>query len=358
MKYIDAIDYKLEIGSLEESSFSEFLQSYVNRKKVIIVDENTHEHCLPYLITTFEELSDAEVILLPEGEENKQMTIAYGVWEALTDYAVSRNDLIINLGGGMITDIGGFIASCYKRGCDFINIPTSLLGMVDASIGGKTGINLGHFKNQIGVFSNPKAVFIDSIFLTTLPDEEMKSGYAEMLKHGLISNHDLFFEITEQLENFRELNLEFLSVSLSIKNEVVKNDPHEKGLRKILNFGHTIGHVLEGHYMESLNLSHGHAVAIGMVMEAFLSVKEGKLSKEEYEKIEINILKYFSVPRFSDGDIKSMTEMLINDKKNDSGTIRCCLLSAIGKCSFDNIIPEERFTETFMHFKNLQINLN
>ena len=358
MKYIDAIDYKLEIGSLEESSFSEFLKSYVNRKKVIIVDENTHEHCLSYLITTFEDLSDAEVILLPEGEENKQMTIAYGVWEALTDYAVSRNDLIINLGGGMITDLGGFIASCYKRGCDFINIPTSLLGMVDASIGGKTGINLGHFKNQIGVFSNPKAVFIDSIFLTTLPDEEMKSGYAEMLKHGLISNHDLFFEIVEQLENFRELNLEFLSVSLSIKNEVVKNDPHEKGLRKILNFGHTIGHVLEGHYMESLNLSHGHAVAVGMVMEAFLSVKEGKLVKEEYDKIEVNILKHFSVPNFSDGDIKSMTEMLINDKKNDSGAIKCCLLSAIGKCSFDNIIPEVRFTETFMHFKNLQVNLN
>ena len=193
MKYIDAIDYKLEIGSLEESSFSQFLESYVNRKKVIIVDDNTHEHCLPYLITTFQELSDAEVILLPEGEENKQMSIAYSVWEALTDYTVSRNDLVINLGGGMITDLGGFIASCYKRGCDFINIPTSLLGMVDASIGGKTGINLGHFKNQIGVFSNPKAVYIDPIFLTTLPDEEMKSGYAEMLKHGLISNKNLFF---------------------------------------------------------------------------------------------------------------------------------------------------------------------
>ena len=358
MKYIDAIDYKLEIGSLEESSFSQFLESYVNRKKVIIVDDNTHEHCLPYLITTFQELSDAEVILLPEGEENKQMSIAYSVWEALTDYTVSRNDLVINLGGGMITDLGGFIASCYKRGCDFINIPTSLLGMVDASIGGKTGINLGHFKNQIGVFSNPKAVYIDPIFLTTLPDEEMKSGYAEMLKHGLISNKNLFFEIIEQLENYKELDVEFLGVSLSIKNEVVKNDPLEKGLLKILNYGHTIGHVIEGHYMETLNLSHGHAVAIGMVMEAFLSKKEGKLSEGDYKKIESNILKHFKVPTFSDDDIKSMTEMLINDKKNDSGVIKCCLLSAIGKCSFDNVIPEERFIETFMHFKNLQVNLN
>ena len=358
MKYIDAIDYKLEIGSLEESSFSQLLESYVNRKKVIIVDDNTHEHCLPYLITTFQELSDAEVILLPEGEENKQMSIAYSVWEALTDYTVSRNDLIINLGGGMITDLGGFIASCYKRGCDFINIPTSLLGMVDASIGGKTGINLGHFKNQIGVFSNPKTVYIDPIFLTTLPDEEMKSGYAEMLKHGLISNKNLFFEIIEQLENYKELDIEFLGVSLSIKNEVVKNDPLEKGLRKILNYGHTIGHVIEGHYMETLNLSHGHAVAIGMVMEAFLSKKEGKLSEGDYKKIESNILKHFKIPTFSDDDIKSMTEMLINDKKNDSGEIKCCLLSAIGKCSFDNVIPEERFIETFMHFKNLQVNLN
>lgn len=358
MKYIDAIDYKLEIGSLEESSFSKMLESYSDCKKVIIVDENTHVHCLPYLITTFTALSEAEVILLPEGEENKQMSIAYSVWEALTEYTVSRNDLIINVGGGMITDLGGFIASCYKRGCNFINIPTSLLGMVDASIGGKTGINLGHFKNQIGVFSNPKAVFIDPVFLATLPDEELKSGYAEMLKHGLISSHDLFFAILKQMENFKELNLDYLSLSLSIKNEVVKNDPIEKGMRKILNFGHTIGHVIEGHYMDSLNLSHGHSVAIGMVMEAYLSVREGKLLMKEYMKIEEGILKYFTVPNFSDDDIQSMTAMLINDKKNDSNEIKCCLLSTIGKCSFDHVISEERFAETFMHFKNMQINLN
>ena len=150
MKYIKAQNYKLEIGSLVDSSLSKVLTtSYSTSKKVIIVDENTNENCLDALITNFEELKDAEVILLPVGEENKQLFIAQNVWEALTDYGIGRHDLIINLGGGVITDMGGFIASCYKRGCDFINIPTSLLAMVDASIGGKTGVNLGYYKNQI-----------------------------------------------------------------------------------------------------------------------------------------------------------------------------------------------------------------
>ncbi|HIP32183.1 MAG TPA: 3-dehydroquinate synthase [Crocinitomicaceae bacterium] len=358
MKYIDAIDYQLEIGRLEESSFPTLLQSYSKSKKVIIVDENTHDNCLSYLITTFDDLAEAEVILLPAGEENKQMSIAFSVWEALTEYQVGRNDLIINLGGGMITDMGGFIASCYKRGCDFINIPTSLLAMVDASIGGKTGINLNQFKNQIGVFSNPKSVFIDTSFLQTLPLEELESGYAEMLKHGLISSKDLFFEILEQLEHPTELSEALLLKSIEVKNKIVKQDPLENGWRKVLNFGHTIGHAIEGHFMGTLNIPHGHAVAIGMVMEAFLSVKHGKLSVADYEEIEPAILTHYKMPNLSDEDIQGMIALLSNDKKNSEGRINCCLLTKIGDCTIDNYLPESYFMEMFMHFKNLQINLN
>ncbi|MBL1279626.1 MAG: 3-dehydroquinate synthase [Fluviicola sp.] len=357
MKYIDAREYKLEIGNLEESSFASLLKSYDSCKKVIIVDENTHEHCLPYLITTFSELAEAEVILLPDGEENKQMSIAFNVWEALTEYGVSRSDLIINLGGGMITDMGGFIASCYKRGCDFVNIPTSLLGMVDASIGGKTGVNLGNYKNQIGVFSNPKAVFIDISFLSTLPLEELQSGYAEMLKHGLISSRTLFDEVAEQMSK-EEFSVDLLLKAIEVKNGIVKQDPLEKGQRKLLNFGHTVGHVIEGHFMESLQLTHGHSIAIGMVMEAFLSSHFSSLDDSSYAEIESTVFSHFSVPKFSDKDIQIMVAMLSNDKKNSKGRINTCLLKSIGECTYDNFLAEESFMEMFMHFKNLQINLN
>ena len=286
MECIDAGDYKIELGGLLASSFEQLLAGYASAKKVIIVDENTHEHCLSSLITSFEALNEAEVILLPEGEENKQMEVAFGVWEALTEYEISRHDLIINLGGGMITDIGGFIASCFKRGCSFVNIPTSLLGMVDASIGGKTGVNLGHFKNQIGVFSNPKAVFIDTSFLETLPSVELYSGLAEMIKHGLIQDKMLFNRVVEQYSDVKQLNQVLLKDCIEVKNTLVKQDPMELGLRKKLNFGHTVGHAIEGHYMNSLKLSHGHAIAIGMLIEAFISIEHASLNEDDFKCIE------------------------------------------------------------------------
>ncbi len=358
MKYIDAIDYKLEIGNLESSSFCHFLDEYSSCQKVIIVDENTHEHCLPFLITTFEELAKAEVVVLPTGEENKSMEIVFHVWEALTEYQITRSDLIINLGGGMITDMGGFIASCYKRGLDFIHIPTSLLGMVDASIGGKTGVNLGHFKNQIGLFSNPKAVYIDPVFLSTLPENDLYSGYAEMLKHGFISSKELIGRVIEQMKNNEGFSIELLYDCIQVKNEVVKNDPLEDGKRKILNFGHTVGHVIEGYFMDSLQISHGHSVAIGMVMESFLSMKVGTLSHKTYQEIEELLTSIYPLPKLTDVGIQKMTAMLINDKKNKEGKILCCLLQEVGKCTYDNVIDEKVFMEMFMHFKNLQINMN
>ena len=352
MKYIDAGDYKIEIGGLPQSSFEQLLATYVSSKKVIIVDENTHEHCLSYLITTFDALAEAEVILLPEGEDNKQLEVAFGVWEALTEYGIGRHDLIINLGGGMITDMGGFIASCFKRGCDFINIPTSLLAMVDASIGGKTGVNLGHYKNQIGVFSNPKAVFIDTSFLQTLPEVEVNSGLAEMVKHGLIYDSELFNKVIEQFNNIEEIDAALLQECIEVKNNIVIQDPLEGGVRKILNFGHTVGHVIEGYYMDSLKLSHGHAIAIGMLMESFLSVEFAALSQSDYAKIKKFILLNYEVPAFTNEAITAMVDMLGNDKKNKGGKILTCLISEIGICKYDVEVSRSAFIQTFQAFQD------
>lgn len=239
---IEAEGYDIEIGSLASSSFSEFLRGYSNSKKVILLDENTHDHCLEYLLTAFSGLEDAEVMLLPSGEENKVMEVCFQVWEAWSEYQIGRNDLVINLGGGVVTDMGGFIASIFKRGLNFIQIPTSLLAMVDASVGGKTGIDLGRHKNQLGVFANPEKVYIDPGFLKTLPAEELKNGYSEMLKHGLIADK-LHWENLKKInfENSENL-LALILCSIAIKNKIVLSDPLEKADRKKLNFGHTFGH--------------------------------------------------------------------------------------------------------------------
>ena len=189
MYILNSSDYQIEIGSLETSGFTNFIQQrYSDSKIVIMVDENTNDNCLEYLITTFDFLAEAEVMLLPSGEENKVMEVCFQVWEALSDYGIGRRDLVINLGGGVVTDMGGFIASVYKRGVDFIQIPTTLLSQVDASVGGKLGIDFQGFKNHLGVFTLPNAVLIDPVFLETLSEREKRSGFAEILKHCLI--HD------------------------------------------------------------------------------------------------------------------------------------------------------------------------
>ena len=359
MKYIDTHNCRLEIGDITDSSLEEKLATqYGNAKKVIIVDENTHVNCLEYMLTNFTGLNEAEVILLPAGEDNKQLSIVGSVWEALTEYGVSRYDVIINLGGGMITDLGGFIASCYKRGLDFINIPTTLLSMVDASIGGKTGVNLGHFKNQIGVFSDPIAVYIDPVFLSTLPGYELLSGYAEMLKHGLIQSSELFESVVKSMREDEIPGLDLIEACIRVKHEVVSDDPTEKGKRKILNLGHTIGHVLEGHYMNRLPLTHGHCVAIGIMMEAYIAYRREMLSQADFRKIQEAVFEFYELPAYSNDEIGEMVAMLYNDKKNANGSILCVLLSEIGKCSYDIEVPESQFVEAFLHYKNLQINMN
>jgi 3-dehydroquinate synthase len=344
---------KLEFGSIEESSFAELLANdYGQSKKIIIVDENTHDYCLEYLITTFEELKDAEIMLLPAGEENKVMEVCFQVWNALTDYEIGRKDLIVNLGGGVVTDMGGFIAAIYKRGVDFIHIPTTLLGMVDASIGGKTGIDLGVYKNQLGVFSEPKKVFIDPIFLETLPSNEIWNGFAEILKHALITERN-YWEKLSKVKTEEELkDLDLIEKAARIKEEIVLRDPHESGERKLLNFGHTIGHALEGFLLErEETVSHGHAIAIGMLLESRLSNHIGILPDKDLSEIESVILK-FPMIEISDDDIDQIIAIMRNDKKNKEGLIKGVLIVEIGKCDYDFTYDEKELKFILRSFVN------
>jgi 3-dehydroquinate synthase len=352
---IEADGYDIEIGSLTSSSFSEFIQGYTNSKKVILVDENTHEHCLEYLLTAFSGLEDAEVMLLPCGEENKVMEVCFQVWEAWSEYQIGRNDLVINLGGGVVTDMGGFIASIFKRGLDFIQIPTSLLAMVDASVGGKTGIDLGRHKNQLGVFSNPKKVYIDPGFLKTLPVEELKNGYSEMLKHGLIGDK-LHWENLKKInfENFENLTALILD-SIAIKNKIVLSDPLEKSDRKKLNFGHTFGHVFEGFFLGGEEqLAHGHAVAIGILAESFISWQRSLLSETNFKEISSVILTNFEIPLIELDWIDSIYNLMLNDKKNFDQKVQCVLLNNLGECVVDQVVEKEDVVLVLNFISNLK----
>ena len=347
MKKIQANDYVIELGHIVESDFNSLLSStYKHSKKIILVDENTHDFCLEFLLTTFDDSTEAEVMLLPVGEENKVLEVCFQVWEAMSEYKIGRKDLIINLGGGVVSDMGGFIASIYKRGIDFINIPTTLLSMVDASVGGKTGVDLGRFKNQLGTFTNPKGLFVDVAFLSTLPSEEILNGYAEMLKHGLIASPAYWKELTSLASMDDLLTEKLISTSIEIKNEIVKGDPKEANDRKKLNFGHTIGHALEGFFLETDPIGHGHAVAIGMLAESFISFQKGMLSETNWNEINGVLTALFPVLPIHLEDIDVIIELMKNDKKNSENEIKSCLLTAIGSCVYDQNLTVDEIKES------------
>jgi 3-dehydroquinate synthase len=330
-------------SSLAESPLQQLLDTkFVHSKKVIIVDENTNEFCLEYLLTSITGLEYAEVMMLPAGEENKVLEICFQVWEALTEYGIGRKDLIINLGGGVVTDTGGFIAAVFKRGVPFLHIPTSLLGMVDAAIGGKTGIDLGPYKNQLGTFSMPEMTIVDTAFLGTLPQEEVLNGFAEMVKHALIADIELWNAFL-QLERIEANELmPFIEKSAAIKMQIVTEDPTEAGQRKLLNFGHTVGHALEGCFLSTETpISHGLAVVLGMIAEVHLSVELGYLSSHDQELIVSSLIKWFPLINIPVFENEQVIQLMKNDKKNSENKIKAALLKKTGKGIFDQISTDE-----------------
>ncbi|GAB4163130.1 MAG: 3-dehydroquinate synthase [Winogradskyella sp.] len=342
-----------------DSVYSE-LNAYIkatNPSKIfVLVDTNTHDACLPKFLSQVDSGEIVvEVMEMPEGEDHKTIDICTGVWEAMSEYNADRKSLMINLGGGVVTDLGGFVASTYMRGIDYINVPTSLLAMVDASVGGKTGVDLGNLKNQIGVISEGSMVLIDTSFLETLPRNHMISGYAEMLKHGLI--HDKSY--WNMLVNFENLDGSALDNmiydSVIIKNKIVSEDPTEKGLRKVLNFGHTLGHALESYFLgngDKTPLLHGEAIAIGMLLEAFISTKTVGLTNEEFKEIEKGILKTFPKVEINEKDQKVIIDLLKYDKKNSHGKVNFVLLEAIGRPILDCEANNEVLLKAFDYYNN------
>ena len=302
----------------------------------------------------FKEIFDGPVDFILEiqsGEENKHIQTCLQIWEDLSNLDGDRKSLLINLGGGVLTDMGGFVASTFKRGIDFINIPTTLLAMVDASIGGKTGVDLGSLKNQIGVINQPQMVLIFPEFLTTLDPRQIKSGYAEMLKHGLIKDKDYWGDLTKK-SNFTDASC--IQRSIAIKNDVVLQDPTEQGLRKILNFGHTLGHAIESYCLENHDrktLLHGEAIAIGMILEGYLSHELRGLSKLSLDEIKKSFLRFFDKVDFTEDDIDSILQLLKYDKKNSHGNVNFVLLQAIGEAVIDIEVPEELFQKAFAYYK-------
>lgn len=358
MTKISSEGTQIEIGSLSDSSLSEVLGLYKGNNIIIVVDENTHDLCLEYLITSFPALEKSEIILLPNGEENKVMEVCMQVWNAFSDYGFGRKDLVLNLGGGMVTDMGGFLASVFKRGMDFIHIPTSLLAMVDAAVGGKNGIDLGPYKNQLGTIIKAKNVFIDAAFLQTLPEKEFYNGYAEMLKYGLVYDENLFSELStfKTEEDFNRLDI--IERCVQIKVEISDGDLFEKGERKLLNFGHTFGHAIEGYKLISDPISHGHAVGIGMCAESYISMQRGLLSKDDFYKLQALLVKTYPFLTFSDECIQEIISIMYNDKKNEGGKIFSVLLESIGKGIYHNELSENEIREALLHISLLAESLN
>ena len=352
MNTIQSISYPIYFNHIA-AGLNDFIKQGKYSRFFVLTDEHTAVHCLPLLQEALGDNTNYDLIEIAAGEESKSIDFCVGIWKNLIDFDADRNSLLINLGGGVVTDLGGFAASTYKRGIDFIHIPTTLLSQVDASVGGKTGIDIDNLKNIIGTFTQPKAVFIEHAFLNTLPARQVKSGVAEMLKHGLIADAAYW-------ENLKKSDLEhptaqLVHQSVLIKNKVVIADPTERGLRKILNFGHTIGHAIESYSLDNdVNpLTHGEAIAAGMICEAYLSHQKAGLSLTAMQEIIDVLMGIYGKYDLKEESFAHLTAVMRKDKKNVGGKINCSLLANIGDCRTDFVCTNDELCESLRYYASL-----
>lgn len=349
---IESIGYRVYFDD-QLVALKELVQSNTYSKILVLTDINTTEHCLPVLQAAIPGWDDFDVIEVDPGEENKNIDFCIGVWKMMLDFGVDRQSLLINLGGGVVTDMGGFAAATFKRGIDFVHVPTTLLSQVDASVGGKTGIDMDNVKNIIGTFTQPKAVFISRTFLKTLEERQLISGFAEVIKHGII--HDAAFYQEIKSLHPEKLTSGQLKHSVSVKNAVVLLDPTEKGLRKILNFGHTIGHAVEGYSMshDKRPLLHGEAIAVGMICEAYIATKITGLTEGELTDIIDTFRKHFPDYTIRKETYAELLQLMNNDKKNMGSKIGFALPKAIGECAIDVFVSDELIRESLDFYREL-----
>jgi 3-dehydroquinate synthase len=355
MQTIQANNYPVHFNEKGYEAINLHLKETKYSNLFIITDSNTNDYCLHKFLPYLETDLTIEIIEFEAGEINKNIDTCIEIWKVLTELGADRKSLVINLGGGVVTDLGGFVASTFKRGVDFVHIPTTLLSMVDASVGGKTGVDLGNLKNQIGVINVPLMVLIDTQYLETVPQNEMRSGLAEMLKHGLIFDKHYWEQFLDiSTIDFSDLDA-LIHRSVAIKNEIVMQDPTEKNIRKALNFGHTLGHAIESYFLENDNkttLLHGEAIAIGMILESYISLHKNLISEAEYIQIKSVIKTIYDNITFEENDIQPILDLLIHDKKNEFGTIQFALIEGIGAIKINQLVENELILSAFQDYKS------
>jgi 3-dehydroquinate synthase len=305
-------------------------------KLFLLTDTETHRLCLPLLDGCSAEFQE---IVIGATDTHKTLATLADVWTALANGGASRRSLLVNLGGGMVTDLGGFAAATFKRGIRFVNVPTTLLAMVDAAVGGKTGINFNGLKNEIGAFRDSEAVIIDTEFLRTLNDENLRSGYAEMLKHALLKGTDMWSEHLrfDLAAPSYDVLQRMVKESIDVKANIVAQDPHEHGLRKALNLGHTVGHAIESLLLErETPVLHGYAVAWGLIGELFLSVALQQFPQDKMRQTTAFIRRFYGTPNISCKDYDQLHALMLHDKKNVGGTINFTLLADVGDIRLNN----------------------
>jgi len=334
-------------------ALTNYLNENFHSKIFILVDENTKKHCLPLFKSHIKDAKNFIIIEITAGEEYKNLHTCSYLWNQLTELGGDRKSLLINLGGGVITDMGGFAASTFKRGIKFINIPTTLLSMVDASVGGKTGIDLGVLKNQIGLFSNPEMVLIDTDFLYTVSDREMRSGMAEIVKYGITFDQTLW----ETIKPLKDIDYKIINSlvyrSIAIKNDVVLKDLKENNLRKALNFGHTIGHAIESYFLEDKNkiaLTHGEAIAIGMVIELYYSSKLFDFPLDKTAELKDFVINFYGKTSIEKLDFTPIIKLMQYDKKNVNGKVNFVLLQNLEDCKLDVSVSNELIVEGLEYY--------
>ncbi|TXE20230.1 3-dehydroquinate synthase [Psychroserpens burtonensis] len=354
MNSIETKTYTVHFNTNAYTELNNYIEHNKFSKIFILVDTNTHDNCLPKFMAQLETKINIEIIEINAGEQNKTIDTCVGVWNALSDLGADRKSLMLNLGGGVVTDLGGFVACTFKRGIKYINVPTSLLAMVDASVGGKTGVDLGAIKNQVGVISSGDMVIIDTSYLDTLPQNQMKSGLAEMLKHGLIVDKNYFDKLTDLSKlTLNDLD-ELIHQSIEIKKTIVNKDPFEQNERKHLNFGHTLGHAIESYFLshpEKEEILHGEAIAIGIILECFISAEILNLPKQDLEYITKALKSIYKPVTINPSDYDAIIDLLKYDKKNEHGNINFVLLDGIGKPKIDCLVDNELIAKSFEYYK-------
>ncbi len=346
------MDKQISVGPNVLPELARLLASPAVGQVVVVVDANTVTQCLPLLEPYLP--AGYRVVEIPAGEEYKTLATCETLWAELTEHRADRHAVVVNLGGGVVTDLGGFAAAVYKRGVRFVQVPTTLLAQVDASVGGKTGVDFMGFKNQLGVFQEAAAVFIDPTFLQTLDLRQLKSGYAEVVKHWLIADADAFARnryVGIMVDDWTPV----IEESVALKQRIVAQDPLETGLRKLLNFGHTVGHALESYLLQQpgREVLHGEAVAAGMVCEAWLSHHKGLLSALELDRIETFLFSVFEKIQFVFLETEAIADYARQDKKNSGTVINCTLLEGIGRGVYDQAVTLDEIEQALRYYHRL-----